>query len=349
MALHPASQFKVPVRPCGDEMNGRMESRVLKALRGFYESWVIFLGLEMRLFQALAERGPTSPLQLAATLSLNERAVSRWARAAVILGILVGRGEKVWLAEEWRRVLLQPDAEDYRGGDFMYAVGRTLFARHLLTAFRDGLSPPSMSKIIEEATRWEHRRIVDHVIPALAGLLEPDNLWALDVGCGTGHWLECLLRSLPRVRVVGVEPDGEALAAARQRLKPFIERGRAELHQGYIEEFEGRRRFDLIHCCEVLSVARSPLRVLRKCRSLLSPRGLLLVTEGLIHDRAPRRPRLCDVLVYGVDLDLIGMGGRLFSPRELLTLCAEAGLQILSKIRVGDRLWSLVLSRGPGR
>jgi SAM-dependent methyltransferase len=327
-------------------MEVKVETRVLKALRGFYESWVIFLGLEMGIFKALAERGPASPLQLAAMLSLNEQAVSRWARAAVSLGILDGRGEEVWLAEEWRRVLLQPDAEDYRGGDILYAVGRTLYAGGLLGAFRDGLRAPSMSELVEEATRWEHKRIVGHVIPEVVGLLNKGNICALDVGCGTGHWLECLLRTLPQARAVGVDPDREALEAAGRRLKPFMELGRVELHRGYIEDFEAEGHFDLVNCCEVLSVARSPLGVLRKCRGLLSPKGLILVTEGLIHDRFPGRPRLCDRLVYGVDLDLLGVGGRLFSPRELEALFSESGLQVRSRIRVGDRLWSFVLCRG---
>jgi SAM-dependent methyltransferase len=100
----------------------------------------------------------------------------------------------------------------------------------------------------------------------------------LDVGCGSGRHTAAAYR-LPGARVVGVDPAGPELAAARERLQ-LHERldarggGRWDLcaADGLHLPFAGNR-FDLVVCAEVLEHVRDDGRLLQEIRRVLRPGG----------------------------------------------------------------------------
>ncbi len=63
--------------------------------------------------------------------------------------------------------------------------------------------------------------LVDQVVDALAS---PDPDWVVDATVGLGGHAGALLEALPRVRLLGLDVDGEALEAARRRLAPYSAR-----------------------------------------------------------------------------------------------------------------------------
>src|SRR3989338_2090999 len=46
-----------------------------------------------------------------------------------------------------------------------------------------------------------------------------DDMAVVDIGCGTGVFLEMLKRKYPRISCIGVDPDAKALSIAQRRLK----------------------------------------------------------------------------------------------------------------------------------
>lgn len=86
-----------------------------------------------------------------------------------------------------------------RSGDFIPALHF-----HALTRFYDPLIRWAMREDLLKATLLDH-----------AGLTEGSRV--LDVGCGTGTLTVMAKRAHPGATVVGLDPDGRALAVARQK------------------------------------------------------------------------------------------------------------------------------------
>jgi SAM-dependent methyltransferase len=92
-----------------------------------------------------------------------------------------------------------------------------------------------------------------------------DGLRVLDLGCASGHLAKILAER--GFDVTGVDDGPGMLVPSSVR---FV---RADLEQG-LPELEGQ--FDFILCADVLEHLRDPLRMLKECKSLLRPDGLLI-------------------------------------------------------------------------
>lgn len=109
---------------------------------------------------------------------------------------------------------------------------------------------------------WKQRRVVERF--HRGGRL-------LDVGCGTGIFLEEALRS-GRWQVTGIEPTAQAAAYARQALG-------VEVHQGRFSEAAlPEDSFDVITMWNVLEHLPAPVADLRHARRLLRQNGCLVFT-----------------------------------------------------------------------
>lgn len=132
----------------------------------------------------------------------------------------------------------------------------------------------------------------------------------LDVGCGTGAFLQELLISCPTLRVAGVDPCAEMLAIARKRLGSEV-----EIRPGWAEQlpFEDNS-FDAVTSSSVFHYIRQPEQALREMDRVLVPGGQLLVTDwcadyfacracdwflrifNRAHIRAYREREICDLV-----------------------------------------------------
>ncbi|HEV2126063.1 MAG TPA: class I SAM-dependent methyltransferase, partial [Chloroflexota bacterium] len=90
----------------------------------------------------------------------------------------------------------------------------------------------------------------------------------LDVGCGDGRLLARMANS--NWRTVGIDPDPEAIAAARGRVG-------SELHVGTIHDIPADRRFDAIVMFHVIEHVPDPLATLVRARELLRDGGVVSV------------------------------------------------------------------------
>lgn len=122
----------------------------------------------------------------------------------------------------------------------------------------------------------------------LANLLEladlPAGAAVLDVACGPGWLAESLYRF--GYRVTGVDIAEDLLAVARERVRalpfPPLERDPSwiEFHRLDIETGRLDRRFDAIFLYDCLHHFADAASALANLRSMLSPRGLLVIKEG---------------------------------------------------------------------
>lgn len=97
----------------------------------------------------------------------------------------------------------------------------------------------------------------------------------LDVGCGTGAFLEALSRRFPEVELTGVDLSPEMLAVAERRLG-----GSAELKQGRVENLPfADAEFDVVVSTSVLHYVRHPDAALGEMKRVLEPGGRAVVTD----------------------------------------------------------------------
>jgi 2-polyprenyl-3-methyl-5-hydroxy-6-metoxy-1,4-benzoquinol methylase len=101
----------------------------------------------------------------------------------------------------------------------------------------------------------------------------------LDLGAGTGAWAMRLSVAGYRVTAVDIDPKGFAAEGVE-----FVV---ADLNQPFGHTFPNRC-FQLVTCLEVIEHVENPRNLLRECRRLLQPGGVLVVTTPNIESVAAR-------------------------------------------------------------
>ncbi len=144
------------------------------------------------------------------------------------------------------------------------------FADPLLEAGRDFYegdalySSPEAAYVSPWTLNWDQRCFL-HDRPARDGAL-------LDVGCGTGQFLEAARRT--GYRVTGIDPSRRQLEVARARF------GLTDLHALTLAEYAHQASgaaFDVVAAFQVLEHVADPLGFLAEARRLLRPGGQLAV------------------------------------------------------------------------
>ncbi len=106
-----------------------------------------------------------------------------------------------------------------------------------------------------------------------------DNYCILDIGCGTGVFLELLKEKHPKVSVIGIDPDQQALSIAAKRLSKWQN---AKLVNGFAEALSmGDQSADLVF--STLAFHHMPNDIKQKAISeiyrVLKPGGKLVIVD----------------------------------------------------------------------
>ena len=124
-------------------------------------------------------------------------------------------------------------------------------------------------------------------LQAACGLLDP--AWSVgDLGCGTGAMTAALAPFV--ARVIAVDNSAPMLGAARRRLAAF---DNVELRRGDLESLPiDSDALDAATATLVLPYLPEPARAIAEIARVLKPRGRVLVTDLLPHDREGYRQQL---------------------------------------------------------
>ena len=134
---------------------------------------------------------------------------------------------------------------------------------------------------IEQARLRAQARFAEHTIYKNVNF--SSNKKILEVGCGVGAQSEILLRRFPDIHLTGIDLSDKQLAAAKESLsKLSYAEKRYELRQMNAENLTfTTENFDGAFLCFVLEHVPDPRRVLSEVRRVLSPGGVVYITEVL--------------------------------------------------------------------
>jgi len=140
------------------------------------------------------------------------------------------------------------------------------------------VSDPVREEYARLARRYDRRwgfYVRSSTIETLRRLAARPGEQILDVGCGTGILLAELLSQVHSVKVFGIDPCGEMLEIARQRLPC-----EAVMKQGSVDQLPfADHSFDAVVSSSAFHYFREPGRALVEMRRVLKPSGRLIITD----------------------------------------------------------------------
>ena len=293
--------------PAGARTDALLERLFGDAL-GALELYTIYLGDRLGLYRALAESGPATSSQLAARTGTTERYVREWLEqhaASDLLAVDDPRAEplarRYWLPPEHIPVLADRDDVRYAAHTGVELVRAGRWLPQLVEAFRVGNAPPPLSWEPEGRAEANRTRFINLLgtewLPAIADLdvrlrAEPPAR-IIDVACGTGWSSIAMAQAYPKIYVLGVDLDHDAINAARKSAEQAGVADRVTFSVADATDLGGAGGYDLVTVFEALHDMSRPVDVLSAARRMLSEEGTLLVADGLVAEEfmVPASPR----------------------------------------------------------
>lgn len=176
----------------------------------------------------------------------------------------------------------------------------------------------------------------------------PDGTALLDVGIGTAGALlaNAELVEQKRLRVTGLDVDGDYVRRARRRLGDSPIAGRAEVRLESVYDHRGGP-YGAVYFSGSFMLLPQPEQALRHCRALLEPDGRIYFTQTFQARRTPWMEALKPLLKRVTTIDF----GRVTYEDEFRAQVRAAGLELeeLTVLeRHGSRASCLVVARRAG-
>ncbi len=310
------------------ERRDALLERLFQAAIGSMDLITAYIGDRLGLYRAIKERGPTTSVELARTLGLDERYVREWLEQQAVTGFLVV--DDVAAAADERRfslpdghdeVLLAEESTNYLAPVARMLVACTLQAPRVISAFRtgEGVGWEDFGDDMRESQAAMNR-------PAFMTSLVPDWFGAVpdldarlrsdppariaDVACGFGWSSIAMGRGYPKVEVTGLDLDGPSIDAARENAKAaeIGDRVTFEVRDAADPVLAGR--FDLVTIFEALHDMSHPVEALAAARALLGSGGSVVVVDERVAETFTAPGDEVERFMYGWSVLTCLPGGR---------------------------------------
>jgi len=324
-----------------------------QSLGGFYQSWVIYLGLQLGLFKLIhaAEREGITPAELAAAADCAPEPVEAWVRAAHASELLKHDGTRVRMDEGAASVLLDETRPEYLGGQFVVAVVSSLDYAGLPDFFKTGRPieerPPRFHRAIEAVTVQDIAVFFQEglaELPDLAGQLAA-GIRVLDVACGGGKWLIAVATRFPATELVGVEFEPDSVARAMRRVTDAGLENRIRIEAREIPTMPYVEEFDFVYMQDALHELPDPVASLKAAWKAVRPGGRLLVFEWCLPSSLEDSQNLQAELMWGIQIDELYQGTRMYTLEGFDRMFAEAAVPPPSVVELPSAASLFVVAR----
>ncbi len=348
------------------EQRDALVERLFQSSLGMMDILTIYLGDRLGLYRALAELGPATPSQLAATTRTHERYAREWLEQQAVAGLLDvetqtdGVAPRYSLSPAHTEVLLDRDSLSYMTPLTRQLVGTALPLPALLEAFRTGGGVPyeQYGPDIREGISHANRALFVNLlgsewIPSIPDLharlqAEPPAKVA-DIGCGTGWSSISLARAYPKVQIDGYDLDEASIATAKSNAEAegLSDRVRFRVHDASDPSLSGR--YDLAMAIECIHDMTRPVQALRTMRGLVGETGTVLVVDERVGESFVAPGDEIEQMYYGFSvLHCLPVGmaespsagtGTVMRPDVLRGYAQEAGFRDIEILPIEHDLW----------
>src|SRR5262245_12028725 len=324
---------------------------LIASLGGFHRSWLIYLGIELGLFERVREAGSTGTTtgELSSTTGCQPPAIEAWAWAADAHDLATLDGDPLTSHDDVAIILLDADRPEFLGGQFIHATVASLDWGGMLDFFRTGRPigqrPDRYRMAIERLTSQDIAVFFQEAPAALPQLVAELSRGGrvVDVHCGGGRWLIAMARRFPNLQLVGVEFEADSVARARAAIEKAGLSDRITIHHATAKESGSPGQNDLVYFQYALHQLTDAPAVLRAAWASLRPGGHIRVLDWpLPSERDEFRTRHGE-LIAGVQLDELYQGTALATREQFFAWfdAAELPRPVLLDLPSGASLFQV--------
>lgn len=286
---------------------------------GFNDLYMVYVGVRLGLYHALADGGPATSAQLAQATGTHERYVREWLEHQAVGGIL--EVDDASLEAKVRRyrlpaghveVLLERDSLNYLAPFVRMMVGLTRPLPAVLEAFRSGGGVPytdfshdaDFREGQEDMNRVQYVNLLGRewlpAIPDVHTRLRQDPpARVADVACGTGWSSIAIARAYPKVTVDGFDLDEPSITRAKQNAAETGLEDRVSFEVRDAADLGLAGRYDLVSVFEAIHDMSRPVEVLTAIRDLVAEGGALIIADERVAESFTAPGDDVERLMYG--------------------------------------------------
>lgn len=307
---------------------------LIDTLTGFQKTWLVYLGVELGLFEQLRAAGHDGLTagELAKRTACDPGAIAAWVSAADAHDLAELQDGRLVLDEDTAMVLLEDSRPEFLGGQFVHSVIASLDWSGMIDFFRGGIPiharPDRYRQSIERLTVQDVAVFFQEglaELPQLVGDLAAGGR-VVDIHCGGGRWLIAMARRFPGLELVGLEFEPDSVARARSNVSAAGLADRIEIRHADVTGLDPAADFDLAYFQYALHQLGDASAALRSAWDALKPGGRLLALDWALPSTLEEFRTRHGELIAGVQLDELYQGTSLATREGMRTWFAEAGL-----------------------
>lgn len=340
-------------------------ARVFEGVLGALDTWSIYLGDKLGLYDALAQSSLTRD-ELVSETGTNWRYIEEWLEHQVTTGFLevddpsADAVDRVYTLPAAQRVVLT----DRDSLAFLTPFVRLITAAGiqlpaLLDVYRNGggvpwerFGPDMRTGQAEMNRPWFMTALGSEWFPAVPELherLSSPDVRVADIGCGDGWSTIAIAKAYPGLTIDGYDVDAASMDTARENAKDEGVSDRVRFHNVDGSTLGGADEYDVVTLFECVHDMSRPVEVLDAVRRLVKPDGHVVVMDEAVGDEFGDRNDEVERLMYGFSVFIClpdGMShdasvgtGTVMRPAKLEEYAKAAGFAGISVLPIENDLW----------
>lgn len=333
--------------------------RVFASALGMAETMAIYVGDRLGWYRCLAEGGPASPSELAASTGTAERYAREWLEQQAAGGILTvddtGAERRFGLPAAAAEVLTDGTSLAYLAPLARMFAASAQQLPALLGAYRDGggVSWQQFGVDARESQADMNRPWLEQQLPpALAGVatvherLNRPGARIADVGSGAGWSSIALARAYPHAQVAGFDVDDPSIELARTNAQDAGLTDRVQFHAADGDGLGASGPYDAVFAFECIHDMARPVEVLTAMREAVADDGVVVIMDEAVGDHFSAPGDDVERLMYAFSLFVClpdGMShhpsagtGTVMRPDTLRSYARQAGFSDLRVLPIED-------------
>jgi 2-polyprenyl-3-methyl-5-hydroxy-6-metoxy-1,4-benzoquinol methylase len=335
-----------------------------------FDLFSVYLGDVLGLYRSLADKGPLTSAELAATAGVHERYAREWLEQQAASALLEvdqdGDAQRFRLPAGHDEALLDVASLNYIAPTAHSVLASIRPIDKLVEVFRTGGGIPyaDYGDDMHESQAAGTRPLFENLLgqewlPAVPELHErlrgEPAARVADVACGQGRSSIAIALAYPKAYVDGIDSDRASIERARENLSGSGVEDRVAFEERDAADPELAGRYDLVTIFEALHDMSYPVRALRAARGLLAEAGLVFIADERTEDEFTTPASESERLFYGYSVfhclavGMVGEGaagtGTVMRADTLRGYAKEAGFSSCEVLPIEAETWRFYLLR----